>query len=440
MENAYCGSPLCVPSRMSMLAGLLPSRTGIYTNHNGLPEEQPTFVHSLAGAGYQTTLSGRMHFNGTNQRHGFLDRLIGDITPVHPQGRGMEIGEYGSATGQNRTSLRVSGPGNSSVLEYDRAVTEATLPYIENYQSEQPLFLTVGFYGPHCPFICPPELFEYYNERVEVPAFPENFRETVHPFIQQWLKNRGIEDPDPEEVRRCVVAYYGLVETVDARFGSIINAWKNNPRLQDSLIVYISDHGEMAGEKGMFWKSSFYEGSVKVPCIVHQPGTIPENRVVQEPVSLLDLGPTFIQMANAAPLPETDGEDLTPLWRGERKEQSGRPIISLLGDMKGDSAGAMIRLHSWKLVAYYGYEHPQLFNLEEDPEEFNDLGQHPDFAETREDLLKRLEAYWDPEAAVAQVKRIRHTMEFWKHWKEKVVLDSPERWVALPEHNFIQKS
>lgn len=437
MENLYCGSPLCVPSRMAMLSGLLPSRTGIYTNFNCLPEEQPTFVHSLAGAGYHTVLSGRMHFNGANQRHGYQKRLIGDITPVYPQGRGMEIGEFGMATGQNRTSLKISGPGNSSVLEYDRAVTETTLAFLENYQDPQPLFLTVGLYGPHCPFICPPELFQYYFETITPPDYPPDFMETVHPFIRQWIRNRGIENPDPKDVRRSIAAYYGLVETVDKRLGSIIHSWRENPRFRDSLIVYVSDHGEMAGDKGLFWKSSFYEGSVKVPCIIHQPGTVPANRVIQEPASLLDLGPTLIELTRADPLPESDGHNLLPLWMEDRPEQFDRPVVSLLGDMKGDTAGAMIRRGDWKLMTYHGYEHTQLFHLKNDPDELRDLGQDPDHQAIREELLRQLDPFWDANAAARVVSRMQAKMNYWKQWKESNVLDSRERWVAQPKHNYL---
>lgn len=437
MDRLYCPSPLCVPSRMAMLSGLLPSATGIYTNLHSLPSEQPTFVHSLRAAGYRTTLCGRMHFNGPDQRHGFTERLVGDITAVDVNGRSPDYGALQGSSGQSRTGVELSGPGNSNVLEYDRAVTRAAVDYVSGHNGEEPLFLTVGFYGPHCPFVCPPDLFDYYYERVAPPEEPDGFRSAVHPFIRKWYANRRITEPDPEAARRCLAAYCGLVEVMDRHVGAILEAWRSNPALRDGLVVYASDHGEMAGEKGMFWKSSFYEGSVRVPCIAHLPGAITGGRRCAHAGSLLDLGPTFLDWGGGAPLPHTHGASLRGVWTGQQPDDTERPVFSLLGDIKGDAPGAMVRWGRWKMMRYHGYDHPQLFDLEKDPGEWNDRGSDPAAAHIREELDTLLEPHWHGAEVAAEVERIQALQRYWEDWKQSVDHDSPERWKEDPEENYL---
>lgn len=441
MRNMYCGSPLCVPSRMALLSGLLPDKTGIYTNFHSLPSEQPTFVHSLAAAGYRTVLAGRMHFNGPDQRHGFQERLVGDITPVRfDQGYSPDWGVLGGTSDQSRTSVEKSGAGTSSVIAFDQDVSDAAVETVSTYDEESPLFLTVGFYGPHCPFVCPRDLFDYYYERVDIPRYPEKFKSQAHPFIQRWHANRGLEELPQASVRRAVAAYHGLVELTDRHVGRIVRALRANPRLENTMIVYASDHGEMAGDKGLFWKSSFYDGSARVPCIVSGPGISP-GQTIAHPLSLLDLGATFIEAAGGLPLPRMDGQSLLPLLRGTRLEDSERAVFSILGDMKRDAPGAMIRRGPWKLVIYHGYEHPQLFHMEEDPHELNDLGIDPETIAVRKELLAALAPRWNGKAIARKVGRMREISEFWSKWRESA---PPEEnfetsWNSTPEQNHLEQ-
>jgi len=356
-----------------MLSGLLPSKTGIFTNFQSLPSDRATFVHSLGIAGYETVLCGRMHFIGPDQRQGYMKRIVGDISSPFVGG-GFDLGFLDRADEQSPIALEKSGPGNSGVLDYDREVFEQAQAFLQHRQSDQPLFLTIGLYGPHCPYVCPGDLYEYYYENLPPADTYEAFKKNVHPAVKKWYENRGISEVTEEEVRRAQAGYYGLIELMDGMIGGLIETIDRTLGLEETLLIYASDHGDMAGDKGLFWKTNLYEGSVRVPLILSLPDVIQSGKRIEQVTSLLDLGPTLISFCSGPELPETDGESLLQLLRGEAVENPNRFVVSQLGDLKGDSPSAMIRRGAWKLIQHHGYRDPQLFNLDEDPEESNDLG------------------------------------------------------------------
>jgi len=159
---AYCPSPLCGPSRMATLTGRMPADVGVQTNSESLASHIPTVAHALGAGGYRPVLCGRMHFVGPDQRHGFVERLVGDHGPTDAAQREHPMGPFDGTTGQDAANLASSGPGVAPVMQYDKAVTEATVSYLAGHDRREPLFLSVGWYGPHNPFVCPPDLFEYY--------------------------------------------------------------------------------------------------------------------------------------------------------------------------------------------------------------------------------------------------------------------------------------
>jgi len=395
----HCASPLCVPSRMSVMAGLHISATECMDNAASLRSDRATFAHSLGVAGYETVLAGRMHFLGPDQRHGFATRLVGDITPTILGGRGIGYGEvlYGMS-GQGGEVVRRSGPGRSSLIAYDEAVTAATCDYLGGYGNDAPLLMTIGHYGPHCPYVCPPDLFDYYYERLTNPTMPVDFAETVHPAVRRWYANRKMEVVGPEDVRRARAAYYGLVELLDGYVGKILDAVDAALGLDNCLVIYASDHGDMIGENGLWWKSSMYEGSVGVPLIFRDPARLPPGRSIDQPVSLLDLAPTLIDIGRGPALPEMHGVNLTHLLAGHADEDPDRAVISLYCTVNTrDEVNAMVRQGDWKLVVHDGYPQVQLFNLADDPQEQHDLGTVAGHAERIAALRRHLSPHWDPQ-------------------------------------------
>ena len=270
----HCANPLCVPSRMTFLTSRHSSDIRVWSNACRLRSDIPTFVHHLVNAGYETILCGRMHFNGPDQRHGFERRIIGDISS--PQLEPIPI----STAGQTAAGVKVAGPGRTAYGRYDEDVTQACCRFLESSDrdpGDRPFFMTVGFILPHCPFIAPKPLFEEYLDKIDVPQLPEGYHDSLHPFLKTWRQNRQVDELTDEQVRTARAAYYGLVTFMDEQVGKILSTLRDTRFGENTLIVYTSDHGEMAGVHRMWWKSSFYQNSAGVyPSSSRHPDSLPK--------------------------------------------------------------------------------------------------------------------------------------------------------------------
>ena len=328
----------------------------------------------------------------------------------------MPYGKMSSLSGQAGRIVQTSGAGRTSLIAYDEAVTNDACEYIQNYDQQRPLFMTIGHYGPHCPYVCPSDPYDYYYEHLGPPSNLENFAETVHPAIQKWFEMRNMSVVGTDGVRRARAAYYGLVELLDRYVGDILNAIESS--LDNTLIIYASDHGDMAGHNGLFWKSTMYDGSAGVPLIFSGAGVANPGRCVQQPVSLLDLAPTLIHLAGGPTLPEMHGQDIFPLVQNQASENYERPVVSLHID-RGVNYAAMVRKGDWKLVEYLGYEYPQLFNLKDDPTEQNDLGQASDHNSLISSLSKEIAKYWNGARVKENYEKQQAHQDILKTWGSK---------------------
>jgi len=441
LDSCYCASPLCVPSRSAMLSGLLPSRTGVYNNMQALNTCNATFVNSLTVGGYETVLSGRMHFVGWDQRHGFEKRLVGDITPCFVGGDNeREIyGDFMRSSGQNMTSIKKSGAGHSAVLDFDRDVINASMVYLQNRKDDRPLFMTVGLYGPHCPYIAPKELYDYYYEHLdEIPFMDLESKAAMHPAIRKWYDNRSLEAITKEDVKRIRAAYYAMVEYMDGLIGELREAIEQTLGLENTVIIYGSDHGDNIGEHGLFWKTNFYEGSARVPMVFVKSDLFPAGRHVTGLTSLLDLAPTLLELTESASLPQYDGISLLSCLMAEQEVPSDRKVISLCSDIKGDEPSAMIRYQQYKLVQHAGYQTCQLFNIDEDPQELNDLGTNSAYKDVVAQLMSDLSQYWNSQEAQQQLKRSKVHFTLMKQWFELVQPPLVEEWRGNPANNYLE--
>lgn len=425
LDRCYCSAPLCVPSRASILTGLLPSHTGVCNNMQCLRSDRVTMVHNLAVSGYETVLSGRMHFVGKDQRHGYEKRFVGDMTPsaIGVDNEYSIYGEFMRSSGQNTTSLRKSGSGNSAVLLFDRDVTDAACDFLKKRTDERPLFLTVGFYGPHCPYIAPKELYQYYYECLpELPREICDEKKQIHPAIRKWYQNRQVEEVDAETVRRVRAAYYAMVEYMDGLIGEILETVRETIGLEDTMIVYGSDHGDNIGEHGLFWKTNFYEGAARVPLVFAAKGRIPCGQHIRELTSLVDLAPTLLAFTEADALPECDGVDLKNVILGKEEADSNRMVLSYCSDIKGDEPSVMLCEKNYKYVEHAGYEVPQLFDLEADPMELRDLGNKvPDGGAYMDLILKfreKARQIWNADEARRELNIAKKNYELLKKFNE----------------------
>ncbi len=381
--QAYTACPLCVPARMAMLSGRLPSRTGILTNDDTLPGTNATFVHALAAAGYETTLVGRMHFVGPDQRHGFLNRLVGDTTPMtwaRPLERLRAIRGVHRDTFRGECATEIVGGGDSPVLDYDRDVVEAALAFLAKAH-DKPQFVLVGTYGPHFPYVAPPDLYKKYLSLVEAP-FGCRPPADMNPLLAKRA-GKGFDEALAVRIR---AAYCGMVERIDSQVGAVraaFNDWLARSGRR-GVFAYLSDHGDMCGERGLVGKDAFYEKSLKIPLLFAGEGVTPGRRW-DAPTSVLDLGPTLCGLAGV-PLPTAqDGESLAPILAGDSpKEAEGRTVTAelLAPDAGGFTFARMARQGRFKLQTYHKYEAwDALFDVEADPfEQHNLIGERPALA------------------------------------------------------------
>jgi choline-sulfatase len=431
-ENAYCACPLCVPSRMAFMTSRHCQDIEVWTNSCTLASDIPTFAHALGAGGYETVLGGRMHFIGPDQRHGFQRRLIGDVTSSMPGGPGPDLGNIPpGSTGQDRIAVEVAGPGRTGYQAYDDAVVEACGDYLRERSTqggEKPFLLVAGFVLPHCPFIAPKTLYDYYYENMHMPELPEAYFDSLHTVMRGWRERRRIDDLGEEQIRKARAGYYGLVEYFDANVGQLIAGLNAAGLNEDTVVIYVSDHGDSAGENGLWWKSNFYEASAGIPMIISAPGRYPEGISRDEVVSLLDIAPTLADIGDTEPPAEISGESLTPLlsaapapgWHNEA-------ISEFTGSVRGDPPGRMIRRGPWKLIQYRGHE-PMLFNLDEDPHEFTDRAADRSCRQIRDDLQARVTAGWDPERAEALLARRSRDRAMLAAWRQEWDVLDEDHW------------
>ncbi len=432
-DNTYCPAPLCVPSRMSFLTGRTPSRNRVWHNQGILNSGIPTWAHVLAAEGYETSLIGRMHFAGPDQRHGFMNRPIGEYSAKHPgtpykSSYSKPRAHYHGGSGQRRSCVEQAGRGRTSYQYFDEQIVGKTCEYIQERSRSpgKPFAATVGLVLPHCPFIAPKPLYNYYADKVDPPRTGGD----VPPTISRFRKLRRILEPLPEErIRVARTAYYGMCEHLDMLIGKILSQLDDTGLAENTLVVYCTDHGEMAGEHDCWWKSNYYEGSVGVPMIARLPGVVPAGTASDAVSNLMDIGPTLAEMTGGR-MPDVDGQSLWKTLQGRRDADRVDETYSEFCDMVGRAARPcrMIRSGKWKMWVYADEEKlpPALFNLEEDPHEMHDLGRDPAATKIREELMAKIYDRWHPQ----EISRgSRQALRDWKtlaRWGKQVQPPCPD--------------
>ena len=398
-KNAYTASPLCAPGRAAFMSGQLPSATGVYDNAAEFPSSIPTYAHHLRRAGYYTALSGKMHFVGPDQLHGFEARLTTDIYPADfgwtPDYRkpGERIDWWyhnmGSVTGAGVAEI-------TNQLEYDDEVayqTKLALYDLARGKDSRPWCLTASFTHPHDPYVARRKYWGLYDDcehlLPEIPAmnYDDHDPHAKRIFDANDWRNFDITEEDIRKSRR---AYFANISYLDDKIGEILQVLEDTR--QEAIILFVSDHGDMLGERGLWFKMCFYEGSARVPLMISAPGMAPG--VVTDPVSTIDVCPTLCALAGVSMdevMPWTTGESLVPLGQGGARtspvameyaaEASYAPLVSL-------------RYGKWKYNRCR-LDPDQLFDLAADPHELTNLAGHPDHQGTVQTLRAKSEARWD---------------------------------------------
>ena len=439
--NTYAGSPLCVPSRATFLTGQGCSAIQVWSNSCTFASDIPTFAHALTIAGYDTVLSGRMHFKGPDQRHGFTQRVMGDVSgPTDGYPISTTLGDtLWTAQGQGERSLVEAGPGRTGFQVYDRTVTEAAVRFLRERAergSERPFCLVVGLIQPHAPYVAPRALYEEYRDQVILPPIPPGAREAQHPAVRRWRQGRGFDGATADQQRAVRAGYYGMVTMVDEFIGQIVGALDETGQRQQTAFFYTSDHGDMLGELGLWHKSTLYEGSAGVPLIASWPERFAGGATVTEPVSLIDIAPTLTELGGSPALPHTTGRVLTPLLEGQGPPPEWRPEVYVESmHVAGFPPSRMIRRGPWKLIRYHGYETPVLFNLDEDPQELRDRAADPTCAAVRDELDALVTTGWSGEEVERAVARHQSDRNLLDEWASTLHPKQPDLWRPPPGSN-----
>ncbi|MBR0230282.1 MAG: sulfatase-like hydrolase/transferase, partial [Erysipelotrichaceae bacterium] len=283
-DEAYTACPICVPSLVAMLSAMRPSKTGVFGLDDALSDMTPTFLNYLVKEGYETVLVGRMHYVGHDQRHGFTKRIAPDCTTItwnRPEQLKESRGVYHQTFSGGFPT--VVGGGESPAEYYDKLVIEKALEYL-SHDYGKPQFIVVSIYAPHHPYVGPVDLYRKYQQRVKL---PESYYDPVE--VAGWkLFQKNL----PKALHLDIAAAYSaMIEEMDERMGRVRKAFdefcaRNNSK---KLFIYVSDHGDMMGDRGSYNKQTFYEKSVKIPLIFAGDG-VERNNVINDAVNIMDLG------------------------------------------------------------------------------------------------------------------------------------------------------
>ncbi|WP_312227400.1 choline-sulfatase [Pseudescherichia sp.] len=409
-ESAYCNSPLCAPSRASLMTGQFISRNSVFDNAAEFHADSPTFCHYLREQGYRTWLSGKMHFCGPDQLHGFDERLTTDIYPA----------DFGWTPDWHHPERRLDWFHNmSSVLEAGECVRTNQLDFDDDalFQArqrlydaarrpdEQPFMLLLSLTHPHDPFAIPKRYLDRFNEAdIDMPKTRrgdvEDDAHSARLRAMYQLEEGLITD---EHIRRARHAYYGAMAYVDDCFGEVVRTLEETGLAENTVVMVIADHGEMLGERDLWYKMTFFENAVRIPFIVHNPKRFAPRRVSQS-VSLVDVLPTLVELASGEDrkpqaISPLDGSSVVPHLKGESGPDdavSEYLAEGALGPM------LMIRRGSWKYIHSFS-EAPQLFNLAEDPHERVNLASHARYRDQAYSFASEVRSRWDLEALHKQV-------------------------------------
>lgn len=440
-DNAYCPSPICGPSRMSMMTGLQPHENRCWLNGDILNSGTPTFAHALGAAGYTTALVGRMHFIGPDQTHGYDERAVGDHSANWPGNPSFDHGELRGTSGPDRVSFEKAGAGINAYDLKDRDTAAAAADWLRAAGKRraagdrQPFLLTVGFMLPHPPYVADPDDFDAMAGRVPPLRVPRGDQETEHPWVRDWRRERGIDDVGTAAVHRARQAYWGMVRRLDAHCGQVLAALDMAGLTDETVVIYVSDHGDHLGDRGLFWKHSFFDESVKVPFIMRWPGELAAGARRRHLISLTDLGAGLLDIAGGTW--SGGGTSFLPIARDPDAPWADEVVSEYCQGVNDPWSAAaitlnrMIRRGRFKACYYHGQQ-MQLFDMESDPLEQTDLAGDPSYTSILKLMRARLLSDWDPDQIGRQIESRERDAAVLVEWAVRTHPTEQYRW-SMPK-------
>jgi choline-sulfatase len=409
--SCWTPSPVCIPARASFATGKYIHQIGFWDNADPYDGSIPSWHHLLRSAGHRTVSIGKLHFRSNDEDCGFSESLV----PMHVVDRKGDllglIRDDLPVRGAAYKMARMAGPGESIYTQYDRDIAARAQIWLHEEapkHRDKPWVLFVSFVAPHYPLTAPPEHFYRYfaDPSLPMPRFYQPHERPDHPFIRDYATAFNFDDyfKTSDDVRRAVAGYFGLCSFMDEQAGKVIDALAVSGAAAETRVLYTSDHGDAVGQRGLWGKSTLYEEVVGVPLIVAGDG-FPEGRVVDEPCNLVDIHP-FIsecvgETGRSTVEPDHPGVSIARLAAGECPN---RTVLSEYHGMGSTTGAFAIRHGRFKYIHYVKYR-PQLFDLERDPDEQNDLSADPAHAKVLAQCEARLRALLSPEQVDARAKK-----------------------------------
>jgi arylsulfatase A-like enzyme len=380
--NAHCQAPVCTPSRASLVTGLSPSTTGLYflrpfIRDSEVARDKTTLAEAFAETGYETLGVGKVYGGGDRR---------------YFQEYGGRFGGFGP-----RPDEKISYPKGHPLWDWgaypesdeqmpDHRIADWAIQRLKA-EREAPFFLAVGFFRPHVPMYAPQKWFDRHpRSQVQPPETLSSDRSDLSAYA------KAMTNPDPapphewlvehEEWRHAVQAYLASCTFVDRQVGRVLDALRASGEAEDTVIVLFSDHGWHLGEKQRWAKRSLWEDATRVPLIVAAPG-YEGGRPSGKPVGLIDIYPTLMDLCGLEAPHRLEGRSLVPLMEDPEAEWN-RPILTTYG--RGNHA---VRSERFRYIRYKdGSE--ELYDHRDDPHEWHNLADDPDYAEVKERLKQHL--------------------------------------------------
>lgn len=404
-KNAWTPNPICVPARAAMATGKYAHETGYWDNALAYDGEVESWGHRLMEVGVRVESIGKLHYRNETDPTGFHRQTI----PMHiKDGIGQVWGSVRNPlpdTPKTGKMLWPIGAGRSKYNQYDESVAEKTVEWLrEHAEDQEPWCLFSSFVAPHFPLVVPEEFLEPYL-RMDLPMPRLRSREghQIHPWNARlqafWRHDEAFEDDG--ERRLAIASYCGLVSFLDFQIGKVLDALEETGQLEDTLVIYTSDHGECLGMRDNWGKSVLYGEATRIPLMIAGPGVERES-LVETPASLIDIAPTICGFFGAACDKAWHGASLLGIAAAPADRE--RVVFSEYHAVGSPSGAFMVANARWKYHYYCGYG-DELFDLESDSLEAANLAGRSEFERIRSGMLGMLHEICDPEKVDALAKR-----------------------------------
>lgn len=408
-SSAYTTCPVCVPARAAFATGKYVHQIGFWDNADAYDGSIPSWHRRLRDRGHCVVSIGKLHFRGhPGDDNGFSEEII----PMNIiEGKGDLMGLVRRDLPERGLSWKIAklaGPGETPYTAYDREIaTRAEIWLREEAPRyrDKPWVLFVSFVCPHFPLVAPAEFYYQYSlGEMPMPKQYARGERPEHPYLRDYAASFVYDRFfDEEKLRKAIAAYYGLCTFLDDNIGKVLRVLKDTGLSENTRILYTSDHGDNLGARGLWGKSTMYEEVARVPLVIKGPG-VPRGVSIATPASHVDTYPFIMQSVGEDSSDVYDGQPGCSLLRLAQGERPQRNVLCEYHGMGSTTAAFMIRHGKYKYVHYVAYR-PQLFDLERDPEELDDLATDTRYAEVIAECKARLYAICDPAEVDARAKK-----------------------------------